>query len=878
MPEGSFGTGFSSLDSTNPNSLTASAGTLITAALENSGYFAQEMVLDQFMQVLQALTALIYLGSFVGAIITISLSGEYKSAVWFLIGPVAFYFTTLTRMEAQGTEWSFGTFQDKEARVEKINGTVDDSTANVSWLFHRYNTLVSSVVQNTVKVITNNSVKRQLLFTARSQIFDQILSSELKDPALNQLVAYGMAGECAKEMDAARIIAHANRYGKEILPGMPKPVRGQASIYNTALVNYLQLRERKFNLQKSDTVVVGYIAQLLHKLRTGPVEKTRLIGGLCVQPDKQTVDTDFFLYPDGKVSGAGPGTIGIAITEGAKTTCEQVWCWTALGFAEEARISTDAALKRLLDPALVGAYQGNGKDAISIDDPERSRVYGSIQEEILAAIATKMLKPVDLETHVVHENTEERAKEADEQRAKRKVDVGPGRIVQSQSRREDLSVVPIIVAGILFRNSFRDDARSKMMTQFARHAGIYTKHYNINNRMSTAQTIDIARLGNQHAIAQGLQYEVFTFASALPYVQGIMLFALAMLFPFFAILLVIPGKAHAFLSWMALWTWLKCWDIGWAFVMVADDFIWNLMPHASWFNIHTDRNHGPLTILESAFQYDFSYSLANYYMILGAMLFFVPIISGQAVLGAKQAVSGLMIQGVRGLAQNYGGAAADYIGVGNTQDGNYIREMAQLGFVNKNAFQDRTPANAEMAAWKKGEGESLAKAKNEHGIGKGLVTAGAIAAGVVAAVAIGLLAFTGIGVLAILGGAAFGLSAAGYLGWNQGLNTMRNGITGQREHHKRMNTYNTSNALLWYQKTSHDHMSWTGTRLRQAWSRRGQHWTVPQAPVKIPGQIMLMQAERQGMDEYMTGSFRGAMTSNLVATGEAGVRALRGGK
>ena len=78
-------------DTVQANLSTSSAGTLVAAALETSGYHAQELVLTQFSQVLNSIAALIFLGSIFGAVMTIALMGKYKTAIWFFIGPVMFY-------------------------------------------------------------------------------------------------------------------------------------------------------------------------------------------------------------------------------------------------------------------------------------------------------------------------------------------------------------------------------------------------------------------------------------------------------------------------------------------------------------------------------------------------------------------------------------------------------------------------------------------------------------------------------------------------------------------------------------------------------------------------------------------------------------------
>jgi hypothetical protein len=65
------------------------------------------------------------------------------------------------------------------------------------------------------------------------------------------------------------------------------------------------------------------------------------------------------------------------------------------------------------------------------------------------------------------------------------------------------------------------------------------------------------------------------FMGTIPYLQGLLLYLLSIAFPFFAILLVIPGRALSFLVWCSLWAWVKSWDVGFALVYVARELLWD---------------------------------------------------------------------------------------------------------------------------------------------------------------------------------------------------------------------------------------------------------------------------------------------------------------
>ena len=162
--------------------------------------------------------------------------------------------------------------------------------------------------------------------------------------------------------------------------------------------------------------------------------------------------------------------------------------------------------------------------------------------------------------------------------------------------------------------------------------------------------------------ASALPYEIYFIAQSLPYVQGIGLYALAVMYPFFALLVIFPGMAGSFFMWCALWVWLKSWDVGWALVMIADGMLWDLMPHNTFFRYTGGPGDmDPPNILEAAFTGDYAYNLMTYYTMLGLMIGAVPIISANAVLGSKRAVAGILMDGFKTMGSTLSTAVEHHV-------------------------------------------------------------------------------------------------------------------------------------------------------------------------------------------------------------------------
>jgi len=226
--------------------------------------------------------------------------------------------------------------------------------------------------------------------------------------------------------------------------------------------------------------------------------------------------------------------------------------------------------------------------------------------------------------------------------------------------------IQLIFTAWMLRKIFTNDPRGKMISQFADHAGIELQPMNFTNNFSREAAQEMVRRFRVDRLAETTRYEAYAFAMTLPYIQGVGLYALATLFPFFALMVLVPGQAGAFFMWCALWVWLKSWDLGWALVMVADEVLWSVMPHSSFFRVGTNGGitaTDPITVYEAAFRGDYSYNLATYYMLLSAMLTAVPVLSANAVLGSKKAIAGVLVDGLKSMASNLSTHVGDQIPV-----------------------------------------------------------------------------------------------------------------------------------------------------------------------------------------------------------------------
>jgi len=130
------------------------------------------------------------------------------------------------------------------------------------------------------------------------------------------------------------------------------------------------------------------------------------------------------------------------------------------------------------------------------------------------------------------------------------------------------------------------------------------------------------------------------------------LYILAISYPFCALFVLIPDKATNFLIWFAAWTWAKSWDVGWAVVMVIENLLWEFMPldavttPADSFDV--------VSMMDQSYSSNHTNALATYYVIVSMMLGAVPIVTARVLLGSKAAMGQHLVNGLQKVTNNVG--------------------------------------------------------------------------------------------------------------------------------------------------------------------------------------------------------------------------------
>jgi len=178
--------------------------------------------------------------------------------------------------------------------------------------------------------------------------------------------------------------------------------------------------------------------------------------------------------------------------------------------------------------------------------------------------------------------------------------------------------------------------------------------------------------------------ELIIGALTLPYIQGVVLYFLAVTFPFFALFMMIPGRHTAMMLWMGLWLWAKLWDFGFAVVMLIDNMLYALMPHGP---IMTEQEvANPGSAFKTLLEFDPTYSVSTYYNLVACCLLAVPVITGMVVHRGGREVMDAVSSTYREFPSKFGTSVAAYKRAIRAQHSLYKARAYEFRTVQDNAW------------------------------------------------------------------------------------------------------------------------------------------------------------------------------------------------
>lgn len=187
------------------------AGEFIAAVLETAGLYGQSQVLKHFAQFFGVIGAVTYVWVIIGALKSVAMFGNYKQALYLLIGPVLFWWMLTNTVEVTQTAHQVGN-RPASKNEQPILTTLKESgnpavyarPATVSWFFAKYDQLVSSVIQQIVSSLVDTKHMDDVLASARERVLHRVSRVRATDKDFLQLITVSLMGDCARQVSLSK--------------------------------------------------------------------------------------------------------------------------------------------------------------------------------------------------------------------------------------------------------------------------------------------------------------------------------------------------------------------------------------------------------------------------------------------------------------------------------------------------------------------------------------------------------------------------------------------------------------------------------------------------------------------------------------------------
>ncbi len=607
-----------------------SAGTLVGAVLENAGYITQSSFLDAFEGFFQSAGRLLYLLATIGGIVSFAIFGSFRAVRYLIIGPALFWMLIGPRTEVEVVQWRVGGADEPDVngvsaseRTEAI--TNQEQPVRVARIFYMITSFFSTMVNESVGAIMQFEDHEDLFFTDRAGALEVLVNARMTD---------------------ARLINLYNNllFGIEQSPGNPnKCLEFMMNGINASLPELNEQHTDKLvdNADGNITSAEGEIldrAEIVSKAHEAYRASWANSQNLPVTPNKEMIE---FLTENKNDPALGSLHEKIVVNQEA-ATCADLWNTIRRGIRFEAnRLADDVAetyrekwSEAQNDPSALDALDKQFCEDIA---KRMDEDYESSGECDLSAVAYMYMVRNSLEPDRLSKIV---------QRHKDRMHFlkpSPTQSYQATGVDNPEDYVPVI-----------DDNGELTIVEADNATESAGKAEFTNRNTGQPAYLNYVKLEEvdgqlQNAYGTYLNYEIETirnelygYALELPYWQGVIIYLLAVIYPFWALIVIMPGRAANFMQLPLLYFWAKSWDIGFALVTLFEKVMWNLMPHnrpIGGGNLFEDIETMSLPqLMANGLHLDPSYNLHTYYWAISLITLSIPMLTGAAIFKGKKAI------------------------------------------------------------------------------------------------------------------------------------------------------------------------------------------------------------------------------------------------
>lgn len=672
----------------------ASAGTIVGAVLETAGYLAQEKLLVDFHSFFERFGVLIFLIGCSSAVVSAALYANYRFALYLIIGPTAFWFLVGTQSSSGGVVWRVA---DKSVRTEggrvvsEAEGAkavrkqiaqqedggggelLNKDSIILAWPFRTYTRFVDGVVRGLSGLILQHKDDEALMALAKAQALNALTNAQIDDGDLINMFREELFGKCNDMMIAASHLASPGVSERKRLTiqetkavfDSPDVRASMDAADADILVKRAEYQKRYQSAAEGNRVNIG------RSFHTFMVRQQYTAGSKA----QEWLNTN---YPGQKMEDVPPG---------ATMTCQDVW-----SIIQEAIYENAYVFAGRLEKSFESYLSEDGKGKLC---PEISRKIGrrvaddnSEQCNLVEVTAIFLIRNAILRKSVDYDSETSISPrhysdiiQTTHDRMGFLETIPDGTLQVMDGDQRDLELIggvhnPETRVGQVTIDPLNPSLEpgKRIEAKFLNKRTGDEEWHSVMVVPAIAGEKEAAFVEHQRYQTRELRQKIFTMAMQFPYFQGIVLFLLALGYPFFALIVLVPGRAGAFMSYLMAWLWIKSWDIGWACVIVLEKVLWNLFPNVDFDTEFPGGSFNPTAgtpalphLLREAFRIDPSYNVHAYYFFISLAVMLVPVITGYATLkfrsNAVQSILGAFTDKMKNSAEDAGSIAGGSYGM-----------------------------------------------------------------------------------------------------------------------------------------------------------------------------------------------------------------------
>jgi len=656
---------------------------MAAAVLETAGYKTQEYILGFMSQHLRATGTLLYVISVLLALLIIGLFGKYKWGAYLILGPTLFYFLVGYSGPVSGTVWRLGSSTPRlpngpaQSEAEAVAAMRDlapqamgNGDINVAFPFKVYTQVVDKLIKMLVSTILplkdRVEQEKNLLFANRAYALETLLGSKMDHPQLLQMFNGDYLISCKTMMDAAINLAN---------PDLTLARRNQILSERAAASNPRTIDLYNKSVDTIDRMRIQYTEQW-------DAGRTMTVNpGAAVRQFMTENQGNAAAAPAVQAFLTSRGAANVEALTELTMTCEQLWNIVA----DAVVVHSMPAVEALRD-TYASQINLSDRGILCIDLAKKLNMVltpadaTACEERYLVTLAgTFMLRNAIADLSSSRALTKMKNDMEFIASDKRGTVFDHGEDAEDWNLISDpISATPSVSPGAFMGQNGNVFAfqRSKNGSDIQR-MGLYENKKDGSKMWRPVTVLRSDVLGNFDAVfvehqryqTTELRQKVFSFALNLPYYQGVLLYLLAVGYPFFALTVIIPGRGGAFLNFLLAWLWVKSWDVGFAVLMVLEKILWNLFPGQDFNGDFIGRRkiseQALPQLITEVFKVDPSYNVHGYYFFLSIAAFGIPTICGYATLKLRK---GMVMAVSEGITNKLNQGAQDK---GQTASGGY---------------------------------------------------------------------------------------------------------------------------------------------------------------------------------------------------------------